>query len=56
VNSKARSRRIAELAEHYRIAMLRLGATDADFIACGAEPPTVEERARYRDDCGDKTK
>jgi hypothetical protein len=35
---------VAELATKYRRAMIRLGATDADFIACGVEPPTQEER------------
>ena len=32
----------------YRLAMLRLGATDADFVACGIEPPTEDEYAKVR--------
>lgn len=36
---------IRELATKYRRAMLRLHATDDDFIACGVDPPTAQERA-----------
>jgi hypothetical protein len=34
--------------EKYRLAMLRLGATDADFDACGITPPTSAERAQAK--------
>jgi hypothetical protein len=35
---------LRELATKYRLAMLRLGANDADFRACGIELPTEQER------------
>jgi hypothetical protein len=41
--------RIRELATKYRRAMISLGATDADFAACGVEPPSAEERAAVMD-------
>lgn len=37
---------LAKYATKYRIAMIRLGAKDADFIACGVDPPSAEEYAR----------
>lgn len=40
--------KLAELATKYRLVMLRLNATDADFIACGVNPPTEAEYAQAR--------